>query len=253
MIDLFLVSWNRPKMTELVIKTINRNTKAGTFRLTVIDNGSDTNMQSHLLKLKRETNLIHSLILWDINNGLEKARQESLHFASEKFFVSIDNDCLPQKGWLEGLEALMERYEDYAAISLRTQVMIGTGNIFEDESPDVTEFPHPGGSFRIMRTSDVSKVGGWDRESIGRGSEERFICGKLREAGYKTGFATNLYCLHLFGTRDKDKTDRWGYPKEWLPSQSGHSDVWHPALNNGDQFEDVAGFAGKKLAEEYFA
>jgi GT2 family glycosyltransferase len=255
MIDLHLVSWNRPKMTELVIKTIHRNTPREDFNLTVIDNGSNTSVKNMLFAMKRKK-LIDTLVLWDENNGLEGARQFALNnYANNEFFVDIDNDCLPPNGWLYNQVNLMEKYEDMAAIAQRTPVMIGTGNIFETTDTvgmDITDFPHPGGSFRMMRTSAVEQVGGWDRESSGRGSEERYICGKLRSAGYGTAFATNIISLHLFGDRAKTK-ERWGYQEGMQPEETGHSDIWHPALEKGDSFTDVVHYSGEDLAKEYFS
>jgi glycosyltransferase involved in cell wall biosynthesis len=248
-------------MTELVVRTIHRNTKPETFKLTVLDNGSTKETRDMLRRLKDE-GLIDILILWDDNNGLEAARQEMLmHYTSTDYFVDIDNDCLPPPidngyDWLERQVNLMEYFETYAAISQRTQVMIGTGNIFEkaDEDDDlVLPFPWPGGSFRIMRTAIALDIGGWDREASGRGSEEKYICGKLHEAGYDTGFAVKIQCLHLFGTRDKGhETDRWGYDKDMAPADSGHSNIWHPALGAGDEPTEVYKYAGKELTQEYF-
>lgn len=252
MVDLHLVSWNRPKMTELVIKTIHRNTPRDEFRLVVWDNYSDDSTREMLSQLQNN-GFIDYLIKCEKNVGLEMARQELFLKATDTdFFVDIDNDCLPPKGWLEAQLDLMHKYEDYAAIAQRTQVMIGTGNIFEESDSngmDITDFPHPGGSFRMMRTSAVQEVGGWDRESSGRGSEERYICGKLRDAGYGTAFATDIKCFHLFGPPD---TDNWGYPKDWKPQDTGHSpDVWHPIFANGDDPNEVRAYAGVKLTEEY--
>ena len=130
--------------------------------------------------------------------------------------------------------------------------MIGTGNIFEDDTLEITPFPHPGGSLRIMDSMAVAKVNGWDRESYGRGSEERYIGAKLNKAGYKTGFATHIETLHLFGTRGDNGTDRWGYDPSFNPEQTGHSDIWHPALQNGDDPEAVETYAGKELTNMYF-
>ena len=87
-----------------------------------------------------------------------------------------------------------------------------------------------------MRTQAVKDVGGWDRKAEGRGSEEKYICEKLRSGDWKTGFAVKVKCLHLFGDKE---TDRWGYPKDWTPEQTGHSDVYHPALINGDDPEEI--------------
>lgn len=262
MIDLHVVSWNRPSMTKLVVGAIARNTKPGTYSIHVFDNNSDPETKQMLEDLY-DNGLIASLDEAIINHGLEYARQVLFEeHAPEQYFICVDNDCLPSPmfadrigggmDWIEQLVGLMERYEDYAAISCRTQVMIGSGNIFEKtEDQDITEFPHPGGSLRIMRSSAVREVGGWSKQSSGRGSEEKYICGKLREAGYKTGFATHVPTLHLFGTRGEYETDRWGYDKDMKPEETGHSDIWHPALANGDDPVEIEKYAGKELTERY--
>lgn len=260
MTDLHLISWNRPQMTELVIKTIHRNTKRENFRLIVLDNGSEGDTPERLQELA-DQGLIDEYIPIKTNLGLEAARNLLLRECTQADrFVCVDNDCLiqPMRGevdWLDSMNELMDRYEDYAAISARTQVMIGTGNIFEtaDEvGDDIVTFPHPGGSFRIMDTKLVHFVGGWSRTDNpvnGRGAEERLVCGKLNDAGFKTAFAVSVKCLHLFGP--PETTDRWGYHKDMKPEDSGHSDIDHPALRNGDSLEDVTAYAGEELALSY--
>lgn len=251
MVDLHLVSWNRPKMTELVIKTIHRNTPREDFRLTVLDNGS---LNLPMLIDLHENGLIDELAQFSENKGLEYARQFLLdNHTTTEFFVDIDNDCLPSEGWLYNQLNLMEKYEDMAAISQRNPVMVGTGNIYETSESvgmDITDFPHPGGSFRMMRTAAVEQVGGWDRNEPGRGSEEKYICGKLRAAGYGTAFSTFIKCLHLWGTKS---TDYWGYDKSMKPEDSGHSpDVWHPIFDRGDDYNEVLEYCGKELTDWYF-
>lgn len=259
--DIHLVSWNRPKITELTIRTIARNTKSGNYRLVVLDNGSSKEQQNMLFNL-HQNGLIDHLELWDENLGLETARQYMLNNCTlSEYFICADNDCLPPfqkdgKDWIDDLTELMQKYEDFAAISCRTQVMIGTGNIFEEADlagDDIVEFPHPGGSLRIMRTQVVSDVGGWDREAEGRGAEERYIGSKLSAAGYRTAFATNIRCLHLFGTRGDNPTDSWGYDKDLKPEDTGHSDISHPALTNGDDREEISLYAGEELTNDYMS
>lgn len=252
MTDLHLVSWNRPKMTELVIKTIHRNTPRDQFRLVVLDNASEPSTVDMLDDMYIK-GLIDDFVPLKTNLGLEAARDLLLReMTNTKRFVCIDNDCLPPDNWLEDMNKLMDENGDYAAISQRTQVMIGTGNIFENETGPLTDFPHPGGSFRLMNTAATRHVGGWDRKEPGRGAEERYICGKLWDEGYKCAFATHIQCLHLFGTRGDNETDRWGYPKDWKPEDTGHSDIWHPALGNGDDPEEVKKYAGEENANSYF-
>lgn len=251
MVDLHLVSWNRPKMTELVIKTIHRNTNRNDFRLVVLDNGSEESTQQMIRDLA-DNGYIDEVFLLTDNIGLEGARQWLSKYTKTEYFVDIDNDCLPPANWLPDQLNLMEKYEDFAAISQRTPIMIGTGNIFEFTDAtgmDITDFPHPGGSFRMMRTNAVKSVGGWDRESSGRGSEEKYICSKLRDAGYGTGFATFIECLHLFGDIT---TDNWGYDKKLKPEDTGHSSgVWHPVFASGDDYEEIEKYTGKELVNDY--
>jgi GT2 family glycosyltransferase len=245
-------------MTELVIKTIHLNTKRENFRLHVFDNGSTYATQVMLQNLKRQ-GLIDTLYQADQNLGLETARDRLLWTTETDYFVCVDNDCLPSppkdgKDWLDQLIDLMEKYEDFGAISMRTQVMIGTGNIFaeaDEVGDNIVEFPHPGGSYRIMRTDIVRQVNGWDGGTKGRGAEERFIGNKLHEVGYRTAFATNIQTLHLFGVRTQT-SERWGYTENLRPEDTGHSDISHPALTNGDDFEEVAAYSGEDLAREYF-
>lgn len=260
-IDLHLISWNRPAMTEIVIKTIHRNTKPDNFRLVVLDNGSEPSTVA-MLQDMHENGLIDELILWPENRGLEMARDWLLWNATESgCFIDIDNDCLPEPmkdglDWIERLLLLMDKYRDFAAIAARYPVMIGTGNIYEEADQagdDIVEFSHPGGSLRIMGTMLTREIGGWDRRAPGRGSEETYICGKIHDAGYRTAFAVNVRCLHLFGLRDEaHATDRWGYDKNLKPEETGHRDIDHPALRNGDDFEEVKKFAGEDLAYAYF-
>lgn len=261
MTDLHLVSWKRPKMTELVIKAIWLNTKPGTFRLVVLDNGSDTDTVS-MLEHYKSIKLIDDLILIKTNLGLEAARHLMLRNCTQsERFVCVDNDCLPSPvdkngvDWLVRLNSLMTANPEYAAISCRTQVMIGTGEIFEGadkQGLQLVDFPHPGGSLRLMNTDTVLRVGGWERKQPGRGAEERYIGGKLRELGYKTAFAARIPTLHLFGTRGEHPTDRWGYPSDWQPEQTGHSDIDHPALRNGDDYNEVMSYTDVIAANEYF-
>ncbi len=89
MVDLHLVSWNRPAMTELVIRTIWRNTKRENFRLVVLDYGSNENTVSMLNHLNDE-GLIDELLLIKTNLGLEAARNLMFKNATRSnYFICI--------------------------------------------------------------------------------------------------------------------------------------------------------------------
>jgi hypothetical protein len=70
---------------------------------------------------------------------------------------------------------------------------------------------------RIMRTEAVRKVGGWEHKTeAGRNHEERWICGKLQEAGYKVGITSRIRAFHPF-------PPNWGYPPEFTPEMQKHN------------------------------
>lgn len=254
MTDIIMVTWYRPEITELAIRTIKRNTWPENHRLVVIDNGSPAGMQDKLYQL-HENGYIDQLVLNKENIGLEPARNQGLELVKSEWFVCADNDCLPPRkpeaacqlcavDWLKQLLNLQMLNPEYMSIACRTQVMIGTGNIFEGhENEGLVEFPHPGGSLRLMNTELVKDLGGWRNEVGGRGTEERYIGAKISEAGYKSAFAVNVPCLHLFGLKN---SDRWGYDKDWNPETTGHSDIWHPVLENGDDVVEVLKYAVKE-------
>jgi len=232
-LDIIMVAWKRPDFTSRSLKAILENTKYP-FRLHLIIN--EAPVINGMLIVGMD-DVYESVTMLKDNIGLEPAKNLGLFFAKSKYFISTDNDILPMKpnekgDWLTQLVDLAEQNPDYGAISCRTQVMIGTGNIFSGkEEQDIVEFPHPGGSLRIMRTDLVKKLGGWRNDMKGRGSEEKYIGEKIREAGYKTGFATKVKCYHLFGEKN------WGYGDMPI-EEHGHTKIWHPALD-GDSPEKL--------------
>jgi len=168
-------------------------------------------------------------------NGIHYARNKLLESVIYKLFVSTDNDIVPQSpvdgaDWLQLLTDLMERHPDYAAIALRPHIMIGdrVEEMFKD-APEVVERAHVGAVLRMMRTEAVIDVGGWsDKIQPGRNNEEQWICGKLRKAGWKVGYARDIHAIHCFGNPELGE-DPWGYDASLKPEDHGHREIWPPA------------------------
>ena len=86
MIDIHFVSWNRPKMTQLAIGTIHRNTRENNYRLHVLDNGSERET-TDMLQNMFDTGLIYSYTTLPENMGLEYARDYMFrHHTHEDLF-----------------------------------------------------------------------------------------------------------------------------------------------------------------------
>ena len=216
-ISIVVTSYYREELTEKCLLSIKENTTYP-HSVTVIDNGSDMETQDTLWDLK-EMGLIDTLILLPENKGLEPAKNLALNFVESELYVDTDNDVVAHKYedkcWLTRLVELMDKYPDYVAISSTPQIFIGAikSEMFKDAG-EVVGRDFVGGSLRIMRTAEVKAVGGWrsspkDMVEANRG-EEHYICGKLRQAGWKVGYARDVECKHLFGSNPDEP---WGYPK----------------------------------------
>lgn len=209
-----MVTYERPEFDTEVLTAIKRDTDY-LHRVIVVDNGS-RNIQ-HLMDAKT-SGLIDVLILLDKNYGLEPAKMYGMPFVRSPLFVNTDNDCLPRprvdgRDWLTDLVQLMYDHPGYAAIACPPQVFIGANRdeLFADVG-EIAEWDKAGGSLRLMRTDLVREVGGWrtspaNMDEANR-SEEWHICGKLRELGYKVGYARDVECFHMFGD---EKDGPWGY------------------------------------------
>lgn len=220
-IDIVITSYFRPHFTAQCLEKIKEHTKYP-HRIILIDNGSDQETTDYLWDAW-ENDAIDLLILNDHNEGLEPAKNHAFNFVTSEYVVDTDNDILcPPFDWLERLKRLLDERPDYAAIACPPQVFIGAdrNEILKGEDA-VVERAFVGGSLRIMRTEAVRSVGGWrsnpqNMVEANRG-EEHYICGKLREKGWKVGYAKNIDCFHLFGS------DEWGYKKG---VEHYHRDQW---------------------------
>lgn len=223
-IDILMVTYERPTFDIEVLEAIRRDTDY-LHRVIVVDNGSK--QQAHLQRAK-EQGLIDILILLDRNYGLEPAKMYGLPFVRSPLFVNTDNDCLPQPrvggtDWLSKLVQLMYDHPRYAAIACPPQVFIGADrNALFANVDKIAEWDKAGGSLRLMRTDLVRESGGWRTEPANADeanrSEEWLISGKLRELGYKVGYAKEIECFHMFSD-----DENWGYGSV----ESYHRDL-HP-------------------------
>lgn len=206
-IDIVMVTYEREEFTKNTFSHLRTRTRTP-YRIIQVDNGSNRQYFGGDVVIKLNNNF-----------GLEVATNCAMNFVESEFVVTIDNDILvPERqpdDWLLSLIRLMNFYPEYAAISLRPQVLVGVGQIFKGVPPNtLIENNVCGRVARIMRTEAILKAGGWSHQfqNRGRGNEEWDICNKFRSLGYKVGIA-NIYAYHMFG-------ENWGYVKGQEPSHS---------------------------------
>jgi len=218
-IDIFLTTYLRQAYTQKTIDYLYERTKYP-YRLFVIDNGGNDEVLTEAQKQGK-------VFLWlkaSMNMGIHASWNLALSLAESEFFITSDNDIyVPDldPDWLSQLVGLMHDRPDFGAISLHPHVFIGINGEDPLDPEDVKISPMAGAVMRIMRTEVVRKVGGWEhRIEAGRNHEERTICSRLQDAGYKVGRTTRIRAYHPFG---KNEGGNWGYPKEFTPEMQKHT------------------------------
>jgi len=205
MIDICMLIHNRPRITTASLAEIHNRTTTP-HRLIVYDNGSDEGTRVILQEFQM-AGIIDLVVFSQENNGVHWGHNKLLERVETPLFVSTDNDIIPESpvdgvDWLAKLIYLMEENEDYAAIACRPHAMIGdnVNRMFPPAAPPLGERGPGGAVLGLMRTPAVIEVGGWDQvKRPSRNHEERWICKRLREAGYKVGYSAQTYALHLWG------------------------------------------------------
>ena len=225
-LDIFICAYLRPLFTEQTILYLKERTKYP-YRLFLINNGGNEDIA------KVYSKEIFMTINMSKNAGVTAAWQIALSLAESEYFITSDNDIyVPdtrgigeiggiEGDWLGKLINLMDERPDFGAISLSPHVLIGDAPMDPNDPEDVKEVAWCGAVMRIMRREAVKKVNGWadDVDPLirgDRGHEERLVCGRLKEAGYKSGRCTRLRAYHPF-------TKNWGYDLSFTPEQQGHN------------------------------
>ena len=222
-LDIFITCYLRQAYTEKTIEYLYERTKYP-FRLFVIDNGGNDEVLEEAVKQNK-------VFLWiknSYNVGIHASWNLALSMAESEYFITSDNDIyVPDLGdsvntqvtndWLGTLIRYMNERPDYAAISLHPHIFIGAVGVDPQDPEDVKERNMCGAVMRIMRTDVIRKIGGWEHViRTSRNHEERTICSKIHDAGYKVGVATRIRAYHPFGAN-------WGYPEEITPEMQGHN------------------------------
>lgn len=230
MTDIAVLACNRHRLTKICLEEIIMRT-VSYCRLVVCDNGSSDGTDEVVISMYKN-HLINEIILMSENTGVHWGHNTLLDSVQSELYVSTDADLVPMvpddKDWLEKLVDLMHDYPDYGAIACLPHAMIGDNPKKWEHDGRIAERRWVGAHLRIMRTDLVKQVGGWQKHKRpSRNDEERWICSKITEAGYKVGYAMNVRCIHLFGSEEHGE-DPWGYPEEMTPEEHGHREIWPP-------------------------
>lgn len=218
-VSIIIVNWNNANYTKECVERLYEVTPPG-FELIIVDNASDDNSKAVLTQLKKDYPDI-KLKFSKTNRGFAGGNNYALKDATRKYVCYLNNDTLPQYGWLERMIDVLENKPKAGVVGAR---------LYFPKKPDHSwEIQHAGISFnadhepkhigRFKQDHQVNKIGTEEIEAVTgacmlvrkklaklnenyeRGYYEDIeLCLEAREQGYKVYINHEARLIHYEGT-----------------------------------------------------
>ncbi len=241
-------------------------------RVHIIDNASQDGTQDYLSSLEKEWPLLR---WWGLkeNRGFNEASNLGAEKADSEFLVFLNNDTIPQAGWLEALLEPMRNsrigivgpklvFPESGLINHAGYVMNrGLGGFyaiyqsFHHEELVVNrarEYQALLGACLLMRRSLFMEVGGFDEFGL----EDIALCLKVREKGLGVLYYPKSVVFHVGSATIKGEpqaylvTDSVAFNERW-PIGSLRDDDVHYYRRDGYSLAHASAAEGIRLKEDF--
>lgn len=252
--------FNKINLTMNCIKALMRTADILDFEVIIIDNGSTDGTHNYLAQLNEKFRIITN----KTNLGFAQACNQGALLAQGHFLVFLNNDTIPQTGWLTELINIMNRYHDIG--------VAGSKLLYQDDTIqhcgacmnfDGSFFRHHykylHGSHSLVNSErELDAVTAaccitprklffeldmFDINYI-NGCEDMDYCTKARHAGYRIIYTPSSVLYHLESQtprfQDKDKDNFSYYLSKWGSSfMKNEIEIYAEDgfwLRNGDRY-----------------
>lgn len=217
LVSIIILNWNGLKVLAPCLQALADNTVLdGDYEIIVLDNGSEEQGVEDVVRPHPKVRLIKQAQ----NLGFAKGNNAAAREARGHFLVFLNNDTLPQQGWLQPLLDTFARFPNCGLAGAR--IVNTDGSVLHAGAyfvPAVREyvaayrgFPGHIEELRLARECEVyiacaimleretfARVGGFD-EVYFHGYEDYDLCLKLREAGFAVRYCPQSVVVHLENT-----------------------------------------------------
>lgn len=188
----------------------------GDVQLILVDDNSHDGSDRDVERLCGEVGALF-LSTRDGNHGVSAARNRALEVARGEYVAFLDNDAVPEEGWLEALVARMEADEHLGACAScvvfmdRPDIVNSMGSVVNEhfygtnvgihellefaEAPD--EVMYATGNGMILRRRAIEEVGPFDEGFLYWGADDADYGMRLRRRGWAIGVAGEARVRHL--------------------------------------------------------
>jgi GT2 family glycosyltransferase len=173
------------------------------FEVIVVDDGSDKSMS---VIVEKYQNLLSVTLLTQANSGPGGARNTGAARARGRFLAFTDDDCQPDSGWLTALAERFSSERDIAVggctinalsdnlFSVTSQYIHDQVQAHYNQNPFEAHFF---ASNNLAMSKDLFfSIGGFDNIRFPNASEDRDLCSRWLEHGYRMVYAPEALVRH---------------------------------------------------------
>lgn len=244
--------FNQLNYTKQCIDRIRGNTP-GPFEIIVVNNGSTDGTKEYLDSLQSGEFKIQHL---NENTGFINACNQGAKLATGEFLVFLNNDTLPEDGWLEALISAMENIPNAGAVGAKLVYPDGklqeAGSlVFSDSTPwnfgkgddaekpqynYIRETPYSSAACLLIPRKLFEQIGGFDQRYSPAYWEDVDLAFEVRKRGFKVIYQPAARIIHFEGITGGTNVNS-GYKKYQVRNQEIFREKWAAELKHQPVFD----------------
>ncbi|MFN8557439.1 MAG: glycosyltransferase [Dehalococcoidia bacterium] len=214
-VSIIVLTYNKLEYTQQCLAALAATTPGDLYELIIVDNASVDGTRPFLDLLQGDV----QVLLNDTNRGFVEGCNQGARLARGDYLLLLNNDAIPQPGWLEPLLALADADPRVGVVGAQLVYPDGrlqeagcilwqdaTGwNVGKDGHPDdprytfVREVDYCSGAALLIRRAAWEAVGGFDRALAPAYYEDADLCFAIRAAGWRVVYQPGSVVAHHEG------------------------------------------------------
>ena len=252
MTSIIIPVFNQVNYTSQCVDRIRSNT-ISPYELIIINNGSTDGTKDYLESLKSTGIKIQHL---SENTGFVNACNQGARLASGEYLVFLNNDTLPEDGWLEALISAAEKIPNVGAVGAKLLypdgVLQEAGSlVFSDSTPwnygkrddaekpqynYIREAPYCSAACLLIRRKLFEQIGGFDKRYSPAYWEDVDLAFEVRKRGLKVLYQPAARIVHFEGVTGGTDVNS-GYKKYQVRNREIFREKWASELKQQPVFD----------------
>ena len=224
-VDIIIVSYNAKDKLKRCVSSVRKFTKGWDYLITIIDNGSRDGTK-RFLRSQKDLNVIYN----NSNLGFAKASNIAFRETFNEFIAFLTDDIEVTENWLDGLYKEIVNKKKVGIVSpqllfpnlnfqfsafLLANNRININKVFQGRYLKLQEVDGVCGACWLMKRELLGNVGYFDEQFSPCAFEDIDYCLRVRLAGYKIIYTTQVKVIHHHLTRYTPTENYNRFSKKW--------------------------------------